>query len=132
MARTSGNRMDDWVKETLKGLAKEYFPGRASQLERTLRRLAEDHERAWKSRPVGSYRPTASMYAVALRWELDKLGPTCSICKGELVVPTRIAPRSPEGLHLTLAARVNPASGGLNVPQNLALFHEGCAPGWSR
>lgn len=126
--RASGNRMDDWVRDTLKGLAKEYFPGRAAQLERTMRRLAEDHERAWKAQPVGSYRPTASMYAVALRWELDKLGPACSICKGVLVVPTRSAPRSPEGPHLTLVPRVNPTAGGLNVPQNLALCHEECAP----
>jgi hypothetical protein len=129
--RTTGNRTDDWVRDTLKALAKEYFPGRAAQLEGTVRRLAADHERVWKSRPAGSYRPTASMYAVALRWELDKLGPMCSICQGNLVVPTRSAPRSSKGPHLTLVPRVNPASGGLNVPQNLTLCHEGCAAAWT-
>jgi hypothetical protein len=130
MERTAGNRIDDWVRDRLKELAKEYFPGRAAQLEGTVRRLAEHHERAWKSQPAGSYRPTAAMYALALRWELDKLGPKCSVCKGEVdLPPRRPSPPFPTGPHLSLAPRLHPSEGGLNVPQNLALCHAGCMPG---
>lgn len=120
---------DAWAREKLRAVAREYFPGRAAELEREVRRLVERHERVWRSQPPEAYRPTASMYALALQWELEKLGPRCSVCQGEVALPTRPTPPSPTRSRLSLAPRKRTVEGGLNVPQNLALCHADCMPG---
>lgn len=132
MKGSEGNRIEAWVRRTLKALATEYFPGRTAQLEGIVRGLAARHEAIWRSQRAGSYRPTESMYALALRWELDHRGPICSVCKAELDASRRFAPGPTTGPHLSLTFRRDPSAGGLNVPQNLALCHEGCAPSFPR
>jgi transcriptional regulator with GAF, ATPase, and Fis domain len=118
-----------WAREQLRAMAKEYFPGRARELEGIIRRLVGRHEKVWKSSPPGAYRPTSAMYALALQWELKRLGPNCSVCQKEVAVPARPTARFPTETHLSLAPRLRAVEGGLNVPQNLVLCHAGCRPG---
>jgi hypothetical protein len=120
---------DAWTREKLRAVAKEYFPGRAVELDGIIRRLVERHEKAWRSQPPGAYRPTAPMYALALQWELGRLGAKCSVCQGEVALLARPTSRSPVGSRLSLAPRRRAVEGGLNVPQNLVLCHADCLPG---
>jgi len=120
---------DEWTRERLNALAKTHFRSQHEVLESVIRRLVERHEEVWRAQPPGSYRPTAPMYALALQWELDKLGPRCSVCEGEVALPTGPSSRAPQGSCLSLALRLPLVAGGLNVPQNLALCHAGCMPG---
>jgi hypothetical protein len=122
-------KADAWVREEVARLAKRHFPGRARPLEQLLRTMAQTHEAAWRSTARGVYRPTAAMYALALSWELDKLGPTCVFCKGKVEVPGRPSPSGPSRPTLHLGPRTDSRWGILNVPQNLALGHGGCFPG---
>lgn len=128
MRNQNASPAEEWTRERLNALAKTHFRSQHEMLESVIRRLVERHEEVWRAQPPGSYRPTASMYALALQWELDKLGPRCSVCKGEVALPTGPASRASQGSYLSLAPRSSPASGGLNVPQNLALCHAGCMP----
>jgi hypothetical protein len=127
MSESSG--ADRWLKVTMSRIAQDHFPGRAGPLGEIVRQLAERHETAWRSSSEGVFRPTRAMYALALRWELDRAGPECAYCKGRVEVPTD-PPRSRlSGPMLALGPRVLPRDGGLNVPQNLALCHADCRPG---
>jgi hypothetical protein len=118
-----------WTREKLKTIARDHFGGRNAALENLVRGLVERHRKIWKSQATGSYRPTASMYALALQWQVDALGPKCAVCDGKIVLPETPAEHFATGSQLTLAPRVLPSNGGLNVPQNLVLCHSGCMPG---
>lgn len=119
---------EEWTRSQLKGVATTHFPGRARHLERIVKEPAARHEMDWRLRATGVYRPTPSMYALALRWELGKRGPTCSVCQGAIELPTGKGVPAPGARSLYLAPRVAAAQGGRNVPQNLALGHAGCLP----
>ena len=123
------SKAERWTRTTLAGIAKQHFPSHERPLGEIVRRLADRHENAWLSSSEGVFRPTRAMYALALRWELEKVGPTCVFCKGKVEVPSRPAPSRPAGPTLALGFRVPPHEGGLNVPQNLAICHAGCLPG---
>ena len=130
MSKKRATPAETWTSARMKEIAREHFAGQVAELENVIHRLVERHEEVWRSQQAGAYRPTAAMYALALRWELDKLGPKCSVCQGEGdLPPRRPTPPSPTGPHLSLAPRLHPSEGGLNVPQNLALCHAGCMPG---
>jgi hypothetical protein len=119
-----------WAIARMNEIAAKHFAARVPELEYVVGRLVKRHEEVWRSQPVGAYRPTIAMYALALRWELDKRGPKCSVCDRAVDLPPRgPTPPSPAGPHLSLAPRLHPFEGGLNVPQNLALCHAGCMPG---
>ncbi len=122
------SKMDRWTKVTLSQVARDHFPGREGSLDTIVRQLAERHETVWRSSSEGVFRPTRAMYALALRWELDKVGPQCAFCKGRVEVPTEPSRSRPTGPMLALGPRVLPGDGGLNVPQNLALCHADCHP----
>ncbi len=127
MTRTTPS--DAWTHATLARLAQEHFPGRSNALEELVRQLARRHETSWRTNSAGVFRPTPAMYALALRWQIEKLGPTCLFCKGEVELPTRPDPTGPSGPTLALGLSLDPERGGLNVPQNLVLGHADCLPG---
>ncbi len=120
--------VDNWTHATITQLARKYFPGRSKPLEAIVYRLAERNETSWRSTFQGVFRPTPSMYALALRWQLDRLGLSCFVCNGKVQVPRTPAPSLSAGPTLSLGFRIPPADGGLNVPQNLALAHVECLP----
>lgn len=122
-------RADTWTHATLSRLARQHFPGRTQALEDLVRQLANRHETAWRSSSAGTFRPTPAMYALALRWSLDEAGPKCALCRGTVEVPRRPVPGGPSGLSLTLGPHLPPVHGGLNVPQNLRVYHARCLPG---
>ncbi|MEM0129538.1 MAG: hypothetical protein QXG65_05200 [Thermoplasmata archaeon] len=115
-----------WARARVAQLAPRYFPGQEDPVWDALRTAAGRHEAAWRRSREGIYRPTVSMYAMALSWQLERQGPTCAICRGPLVPagPGRTVGAA-RGL-LSLGPRVLPAHGGRNVPQNLLLGHPGC------
>lgn len=121
---------DDWTQRKLQALATKYFPGRHRELEGVVRGLMGRHEEEWRTQPPGTYRPTGPMYALALEWELERQGATCSVCRGKVALPTPPSPPSAVGSGFMLALRKRAADGGLNVPQNLALCHADCMPGF--
>lgn len=119
---------DTWVRTTVAELARQHFPARARPLESLVRRHAERHETVWRSSSQGVFRPTPAMYALALRWELERRGPSCAVCNGRVELPTQRAPSDPSSPTLALGVRAAAGSGTLNVPQNLSLCHTGCLP----
>ncbi len=119
---------DDWTRATIAHLARKYFPGRSKPLGAIVYRLAERNETRWRSTSEGVFRPTPSMYALALRWQLDRFGLSCLVCHGKVQVPRTPAPSHSAGPTLSLGFRIRPADGGLNVPQNLVLSHVECLP----
>ncbi len=121
-------KQDAWTGDTLKRLAEQHFPERGRELESLVRGMARRHETAWRTSSEGVFRPTPAMYALALSWELEKLGPTCTFCQGKIEIPERGGPGHPSGPTLALGPRVAARAGGLNVPQNLALCHADCLP----
>ncbi|GEM_PF-7035660 len=123
---TGQAKADEWTWTQLDLLARQHFGGRARALAEIVRRAAFRHEQAWRTSAQGVYRPTESMYALAMRWGLEKRGPVCPSCGGTLEVPDRAAPPGDVDPSVTLRLRVPPREGGLNVPQNLALCHAGC------
>ncbi len=125
-ART--NEVDPWTEATLKRLASRHFPERGRALASLIGGMARRHETAWRASSEGVYRPTPAMYALALSWQLEKLGPTCAFCHGKVELPERGGPAPPSGPTLAMAPRVATSAGGLNVPQNLALCHAECVP----
>lgn len=119
---------DAWVRTTIAELARQHFPDRGRPLESMIRRLAERHETVWRSSSQGVFRPTPAMYALALRWELERRGPSCAVCKSSVELPTGRAPSGAFSPTLALGVRAAAGLGSLNVPQNLALCHTGCLP----
>ena len=117
---------EKWTRTHLGELARRHFAGRADSLEKVVRDIASRHEAAWRSDSAGRFRPTPSMYALALGWELDKVGPNCLFCQGKVELPARPGRAGPSGPSLALGVRVRPRDGGLNVPQNLVLGHADC------
>ncbi len=117
---------DDWARVRVAQLADRYCSGDTSFIQNEIQRLVGRHEVLWKATSAGVFRPTSSMYALALEWELGKRGPTCAICNEriDLTPGQSSGPGSP-----TLFPRTPLQSGGLNVPQNLALGHQGCGEG---
>ncbi len=69
-----------WAEVEVARLAEMHFAGRTLPLQRIVVNLARRHESVWRELEQGVFRPTPSMYAVALRWELGKRGATCGIC----------------------------------------------------
>lgn len=118
-----------WTRAHVARIARQYFPGRSSALLDLTLELAKRHETAWRTSSTGVFRPTPSMYALALGWELDRLGPRCVFCKGKVEVPRRLPPTGPSGPTLALGLRVPPEQGGFNVPQNLSIGHASCFSG---
>ena len=120
----------EWVRKEVARLASLYFPGREDPLEKALTEMARRHEKQWRASAAGVFRPTPSMYLVALQWELKRHGPTCAVCRGDIAIPKAPEPPRPEALTMSMSPRVHPREGGLNVPQNLQLGHAGCMPRW--
>lgn len=123
-------KSEDWVRRELERLAATHFGGRAEPLEAAVLELAFHHEWIWRRRGATNFRPTASMYALALSWELDQRGPACAFCREEVGLGSGTIPARATGRSLALGPRVPPTKGGLNVPQNLALSHANCLPTW--
>ncbi len=125
---SEGGPADAWTRAKVAGLAQEYFPGRTDALLELVRGTAQQHEREWRSGVAGVFRPTAAMYALALGWHLDTLGPACVFCEGDVDLPRRPVSSEMARGEPALRLRVPAHAGGLNVPQNLVLCHAGCAP----
>ena len=119
-------RAKQWTRAQVALLARRHFGGRARPLEEIVRHASRRHESLWRSTAGGVYRPTESMYALAMRWGLEGRGAVCAVCRGRLEVPEQLPPSGPVGPTLTLSSRVPAREGGLNVPQNLVLCHAGC------
>lgn len=117
---------NDWTHHEVSRLARQHFPTRASVLERIVRDLAHKHEAAWRVSSEGTFRPTPAMYALALRWIVDRTGPTCAQCGDRITVPHHDPMAGRPTSSLTLSLRIPADRGGLNVPQNLAMCHAGC------
>ncbi|MGI0131358.1 MAG: hypothetical protein ACREDE_02105 [Thermoplasmata archaeon] len=118
----------DWTRAQVTAIAEKHLPGHALTLEEVVHRLASQHEATWKGTSAGVFRPTPSMYALALGWELDKLDPKCALCQGAVQLQMGSAAAAGSTLSIALGPRVPPNAGGLNVPQNLALVHVECLP----
>lgn len=117
----------EWSRRHIQTLARRHFKRGGGALEALLTTLQRAHEARWRSSGAGRYRPTLSMYAVALGWELGRRGPRCGVCEGALEVPEP-ARRGAAPRAMTLVPRTSETSGGLNVPQNLVVGHCGCLP----
>ncbi len=118
-----------WTRTQLDSIARQYFPGSGPALESAVRTLVGRHEADWRATARGGFRPTASMYALALSWRLREVGPTCAFCKERITLPHGPSSPAPGQETLALVPRVSAERGGLNVPQNLLLGHRGCVPG---
>lgn len=120
---TEPTNVTAWTHRRIASIADEHFPGSAAALEANILEQARRHEDEWRSTTIGNFRPTSSMYALALGWELARQGPTCGVChqKGEVSLTS-----NPSIPRLILSPRVRSGARGLNVPQNLSLQHEGC------
>ncbi len=125
----TGMKAAAWTRAQLDSIARQYFPGSGAALESAVRTLANRHEADWRATARGGFRPTASMYALALSWRLKEVGPTCAFCKERIVLPRSPSPPAPGQETLALVPGVPVERGGLNVPQNLLLGHRSCVPG---
>lgn len=126
MTRGGSRRIEEWAENHLRTLAERHFPGRREGLVARIGELAEAHETRWRSEGTGVYRPTVSMYALALGWTLRPEGPRCAVCHGPVAPPPARGAVEEPGSRLALAPRVPVGKGGLNVPQNLVLGHAAC------
>ncbi len=119
-----------WARKEARELAQQHFAGKADTVERLIVELAEHHEWIWRRRGRPNLRPTSSMYALALRWELQKRGAVCAFCTKPIELPAKAPSGTACRGPLAMGPRVPPTRGGLNVPQNLALGHDACLPPW--
>jgi hypothetical protein len=117
-----------WTQAKVSELAQRFFPRKAADLERFILELATRHETNWRDSYAGVFRPTPTMYALALSWELKRLGPRCSVCKRKVEFASWPYPPGSTLYSPGLAPRTSPQQGGLNVPQNLQFGHAGCLP----
>ena len=122
----SSPSVERWTRSQIAQLAEQYFPGREELLWEIVRRVAERDEALWRRSTQGTYRPTISMYALALGWQLKRGGARCAICKRPLGPPLSRRSASAEVPALSLGPLVPPDQGGRNVPQNVILGHADC------
>lgn len=122
----SSPSVEKWSRSKIAQLAEQYFPGREELLWEIVRGGAERDEVAWRLSAQGTYRPTISMYALALGWQLERGGPTCAICSRPLEPPAARGSMDAEVPRLSLGPVILPDHGGRNVPQNMIFGHADC------
>ena len=123
---TSPSAAENWTRTRVAEIAAKHFPGRQEVLWQIVREAAERHELEWRRASTGVFRPTVSMYALALGWRLDEEGSMCSVCKKKIAAPTPRASRAPRAAAFTVRPNLPTDRGGINVPQNLILGHLDC------